>query len=178
MRIKSEESLLLLVDMQDKLFPHMENKEVLGEKVITLVKGLDALGIPMLTARQYPKGLGPTLTMLQPYFSEYYDKTTFSCCGSEALLEKLRSLGRKNVLIAGIEAHVCVLQTVVDLKELGFLPVVVTDAVASRHKTDYEMALVRMEQEGALLATTESILFELCCQAENPAFKTISQLVK
>lgn len=178
MRLKSEDSLLLLVDMQDKLFPHMEGKEELGEKVLTLVKGLEALEVPMLTARQYPQGLGQTLEMLQPYFTEYYDKVTFSCCGSEALVKKLQSFNRNNVIIAGIESHVCVLQTVLDIKAMGLIPVVVTDAVASRHKYDYEIALKRMAQEGALLTTMESILFELCYQAGTPVFKTISQLVK
>lgn len=178
MRIERDNAILLVVDVQEKLFPHMEDKEGLAQKTLTLLKGLQALEVPMLTARQYPKGLGDTIAILQPYFSEYFDKTTFSCCGNASLLERIRALGRKSIIISGIEAHICVLQTVIDLKTHGFLPVVVTDAVSSRHHADYETALKRMEQEGAVLTTTESILFELCCQAGTNAFKTISQLVK
>ena len=93
-------------------------------------------------------------------------------------MAELRAAGRKNVIIAGIETHICVLQTVVDLKELGFLPVVVVDAVSSRKERDTEIGLRRMEQEGAVLTTVESILFELCRQAGSETFKTISRLVK
>lgn len=178
MRIERDNAILLVVDVQEKLFPHMEDKEGLAQKTLILLKGLQALEVPMLTARQYPKGLGDTIAILQPYFNEYFDKTTFSCCGNASLLERIRALGRKNIIVSGIEAHICVLQTVIDLKTHGFLPVVVTDAVSSRYHTDYETALKRMEQEGAVLTTTESILFELCCQAGTTAFKTISQLVK
>lgn len=178
MRINKEHSLLLVIDIQTKLFPHMENKSALAEKVITLIKGMQTLDVPMLAARQYPQGLGDTIEELRPYFEGYSDKTTFSCCGNKDLLAKLHAASRQNIIIIGIEAHICVLQTVIDLKALGFIPVVVTDAISSRCRHDYEMALKRMEYEGAVLATVESILFELCYQAGTDAFKTISRLVK
>ncbi|MGL5514330.1 MAG: isochorismatase family protein, partial [Sporomusa sp.] len=125
-----------------------------------------------------PRGLGDTIEELQPYLVEYFDKTTFSCCGEQTLLAKIKGADRSNIIIAGIEAHICVLQTVIDLKAHGLMPVVVADAVGSRHRVDYDMALKRMEQEGAIITTVEAILFELCYQAGSSAFKTISQLVK
>ena len=178
MRIEREKSQVLVVDIQEKLFPHMENQEVLKEKIITLLEGTKVLAVPMMAARQYPKGLGDTIEELGSNFTQYYDKMTFSCCGSEHLLEALHKTGRKNIIITGIEAHVCVLQTVIDLKALGFTPIVVVDAIGSRERQDYDIALKRMEYEGAVLTTVESILFELCHTAGTEEFKKISRLVK
>lgn len=167
-----------MVDIQEKLFPHIENQEALCKKIITLLDGMKALAIPIMAARQYPKGLGDTIEELGVYFSQYYDKMTFSCCGSENLVAELHKASRKNVIIIGIEAHICVLQTVIDLKALGFTPIVVVDGIGSRDKRDYEIALKRMEHEGAVLTTVESILFELCHTAGTEEFKMISRLVK
>ena len=178
MRIEKEKAQLLMIDFQDKLFPHMENQGVLVKKVITLLEGMKTLTIPIIATRQYPKGLGDTIEELGSYFSQYYDKMTFSCCGSEELLGELQKSGRKNVIITGIEAHICVLQTVIDLKTLGFTPIVVTDAIGSRDRRDYEIALKRMEYEGAVLTTVESILFEICRTAGTEEFKMISRLIK
>ena len=178
MRIEREKSQLLMVDIQEKLFPHIENKDVLGKRIITLLVGMNALSVPIMAARQYPKGLGDTIEELRVYFSQYYDKMTFSCCGSENILEELHKADRKNIIITGIEAHICVLQTVIDLKALGFTPIVVVDAIGSRYKRDYEIALNRMKYEGAVLTTVESILFELCHTAGTEEFKIISRLVK
>lgn len=178
MRITKEASLVLLIDVQEKLHPHMHNKENLSQKTITLLKGITALGIPLAAARQYPQGLGDIIAELRPYSSECYDKITFSCCGNDNFIARLHESGCKYVIIAGIEAHICVLQTVIDLKALGYLPVVVTDAISSREQQDYEIALRRMEYEGAILTTVESILFELCREAGTEVFKTISRLVK
>jgi len=178
MRIKKEKSQLLMIDIQEKLFPYIENNEVLEKKVVTLLAGMEALAVPIMAARQYPKGLGDTIEGLGTYFSQYYDKTTFSCCSSENILEELRKTDRRNIIITGIEAHICVLQTVIDLKALGFTPIVVADAIGSRDRRDYEIALKRMEYEGAVLTTVESILFELCRRAGTEEFKMISRLVK
>ncbi len=179
MRLEISDSVVLIIDIQEKLFPHMSQREELREKNVTLLAGTASLGVPRLAARQYPQGLGDMIEPIRPYFpAGCWDKTTFSCCGSEPLMAELRAAGRKNVIIAGIETHICVLQTVVDLKELGFLPVVVVDAVSSRKERDTEIGLRRMEQEGAVLTTVESILFELCRQAGSETFKTISRLVK
>lgn len=178
MRIEAADSLVLIIDMQEKLVPHIDRKETIKEKAALLLAGTDALGVPRLAARQYPEGLGDTIAELRLYFDGYWDKVTFSCCGSEPLLAKLRDSGRKNILIAGAEAHVCVLQTVIDLRAYGFLPVVAADAVGSRRESDYSIALRRMEQEGAILTTVESVLFELCRQSGSTVFKDILRLVK
>lgn len=178
MRINKEDSLVLLIDIQEKLYPHMENKEALNQKVTTLLKGAAALSLPLVSARQYPQGLGDIIDELRPYINDCYDKTTFSCCGSSDLSARLGEAGRKTIIITGIEAHICVLQTVIDLKALGYLPVVVTDAISSRRHHDYKIALRRMEYEGAILTTVESILFELCREAGTEVFKTISRLIK
>lgn len=178
MRINKEESLVLLIDVQEKLYPHMENKEALSQKIITLLKGITALGVPLVAARQYPQGLGDIIDELRTHVNACYDKITFSCCGNDNLIAKLRESGCKYVIITGIEAHICVLQTVIDLKALGYLPIVVTDAISSRRHHEYEIALRRMEYEGAILTTVESILFELCREAGTEVFRTISRLVK
>jgi len=179
MRIEKEQTQVLVIDMQERLFPYISNKEELLKKVLTLVEGTKALGLPIVAARQYPKGLGDIVEELRPHLSQCHDKMTFSCCGSKTLLDELQAeAGRKNIIIVGIEAHVCVLQTVIDLKALGFTPIVVVDAVNSRHQRDYEIALKRMEYEGVVLTTVEAILFELCYQAGHEGFKIISRLVK
>jgi nicotinamidase-related amidase len=178
MRLEKEKSQFLLVDMQEKLFPYIAGNEIIVKKVKTLMEGMKALEVPMMAAQQYPKGLGNTIEELRPYFSKYHDKMTFSCCGNEALVKELHEQNSKNVIVAGIEAHICVLQTVIDLKEFGFQPIVVVDAIGSRTRSDYEIALERMKYEGAILTTVESILFELCYQAGSDAFRTISRLVK
>ena len=178
MRIEKEKAIFLLIDVQEKLYPHMENKEALVTKTVTLLSGLAALDVPAVAARQHPQGLGDTIEQLRPYFGGYYDKKDFSCCGHEDLMAKVAETGRKQVIIAGIEGHICVLQTALDLKTLGFQPVVVVDAISSRSRQDYDIALRRMEQEGVLLTTVESILFELCRVSGTAQFKAISKLVK
>ncbi|MDF2633828.1 MAG: isochorismatase hydrolase [Pelosinus sp.] len=178
MRLEKENSQFLLVDVQEKLFPYIVGNEIVAKKAILLMEGMKALEIPMTAAQQYPKGLGNTIEELRPFFTKFHDKMTFSCCGNEMLVKELHEQDRKNIIIAGIEAHICVLQTVIDLKALGFQPIVVVDAVGSRTRSDYEIALERMKYEGAILTTVESILFELCFQAGSDAFRTISKLVK
>ena len=109
---------------------------------------------------------------------EYFDKRTFSCTKDEAILSELQKNNKGVVLICGTEAHVCVLQTCIDLKKLGYTPVLVTDAIASRKKEDKKMALKRAEQEGILLTTSEAVLFELLADSRHPKFREISTLVK
>ncbi|MDU4961622.1 MAG: isochorismatase family protein [Sporomusaceae bacterium] len=178
MRIEAADSLVLIIDMQEKLLPHIDRGEEITAKASLLLAGTAALGLPRLAARQYPKGLGDTVAAISSYFDTYWDKTSFSCCGSEPLLAQLQQSGKNKIILAGVESHVCVLQTAIDLKAAGFLPVIAADATGSRRDGDYRIALRRLEQEGALLTTVESILFELCRQAGSEAFKTISQLVK
>lgn len=180
MRIRAENCTGLVVDIQERLFPVMDGSEKLLTRVLILLKGLKLLNIPVLLTEQYPKGLGPSLPQVLDLVNQpqALEKISFSCCGDPNFREQLASLDKKWVIITGIEAHVCVLQTVIDLIELGFVPVVVADCIASRNPEDKKVALKRMSAEGAVLTTSESILFELTETAGTALFKQISSLVK
>lgn len=180
MRIKKDESILVVIDVQERLFPHIHEHEMLLKKIETLVKGIQLLEVPYLFTEQYVKGLGATLPALQPLMGERTppEKMTFSCCGDPAFMLMLEEDYKETTLLCGIESHVCVLQTAIDLRETGRNVVVVADAVSSRHPFDKAMALERMKAEGIRLATVESLLFELCVEAGSDTFKGISRLVK
>lgn len=180
MRIKAENCIFVQVDVQEKLFPHITNNEELEKNLVTLIKGLQLHEIPMIINEQYKKGIGETIASLRELIDEYphFEKTTFSCCGQENGLAAIKASGRKYVILAGIETHVCVLQTALDLLEEGLQPVLVTDCVNSRKEKDKEMAITRLVQAGVIPSTYESLLFELTVNAKNPVFKEISKLVK
>ncbi len=180
MRINCEEALFCLVDVQDKLYPHVTNKDEIEKNLITLVKGLKVHNIPFIVNEQYKKGIGETIPSLKELVEDYphFEKTTFSCCKNEPTMEAIKNAGKKYVIVAGIETHVCVLQTCIDLLEAGFTPVLVTDCVTSRKQKDTDMAIQRLIQAGVVPTTYESLLFELTVNAKNPVFKEISSLVK
>jgi nicotinamidase-related amidase len=180
MRIKRENSAALLIDIQDRLFPHMHEKDELLRKCSILVEGLQVLGIPLVITEQYPKGLGNTVDALSKLVSQdpVFEKIAFSCCDEPAVLQTEALQKKKNIIICGIEAHVCVLQTVIDLIEAGYTPVVVEDCISSRNLLDKGTAVERMRSEGALITSCESILFELARVAGTDEFKAISRLVK
>ena len=180
MRILAGDTAAVVVDIQEKFTDiiYKFDKILAGTKV--LMAGLNILEVPMIVTEQYPSGLGITIPEIQELLVEYkpIEKLAFSCCGSEEFCSALEASGRKNVIVFGIETHVCVLQTVIDLIETGYQPVVVEDCVSSRKKSDRKTALKRMRQEGAILTSYESILFELSRTAGTDKFKQISKLVK
>lgn len=180
MRILKEETLGLIIDIQEKLFPHMDNNQELIKNVEILLQGMKILEVPLLLTEQYPRGLGPTVGQVRFHIEDFnpVEKISFSCCDEVNLMHELEASGRKNIIICGIEAHVCVLQTVIDLLEKDYVPVVISDCVSSRSPGDKLIALERMRSEGAVISTYESILFELARIAGNDAFKKISKLVK
>ena len=180
MRIKAQDCVFVQVDVQERLFPHIANNEELEKNLITLVKGLQLHEIPMIVNEQYKKGIGETIPSLRELTDDYphFEKTTFSCCGNEDGLCAIKDSGKKFVILAGIETHVCVLQTALDLLEEGLQPVLVTDCVNSRKQKDKDAAIQRMVQAGVIPTTYESLLFELTVNAKNPVFKEISKLVK
>jgi len=181
MRIKLEDSLLLIIDVQEKLFTHISNNRTLLENTIKLIKGIKVLNLPIIVTEQYTKGLGSTLEEIKSELgNEYkpYEKMTFSCCKEEIFLDRLSKINRKNIIICGIETHVCVLQTVVDLLGSGFNPIVVEDCVSSRKENDKNIAIKRMYKENAIITTYESILLELCVKAGTETFKLISKIIK
>ncbi len=179
MRILSEDTSCLVIDYQEKIVPAMARWEELIANSEKLLRGLRILGIPMTITGQYTKGLGLNLPEIfaAAGTEEYIDKLTFSSYEVPEVQAFLEGRG-KYVLLCGIEAHVCVLQTAIDLKEAGFTPILVTDCISSRKQSDKEIALIRAQQEGILLTTSEAILFELTRKAGTDVFKQISKLVK
>jgi len=180
MKISKDNSICLVVDIQEKLFPHMFKKEILVKNLVKLIKGLKLLNLEFILNEQYPKGLGKTIPQVKELLEneKINEKFTFSCYKNETVSQKLKNSNKKFVILFGIETHVCVLQTALDLIEENFIPVVVADCVSSRKESDKDFALQRLLQSGAILTTYESLLFELCETAKNPVFKEISKIVK
>lgn len=180
MRILREECTGLIVDIQERLYPAISGKEELLSKCIRMIEGLKILNIPTLFTQQYTRGLGPTLPAISTLVSPFtcIEKRSFSCLDEPAFAELLETTGRKNVLILGIEAHVCILQTAVDLQERGYCPVVISDCISSRSSEEKATAINRFLQEGIRVSTTESILFELTRSSDAAEFKAISMLIK
>ncbi|MFA8342552.1 MAG: isochorismatase family protein [Rhodothermaceae bacterium] len=171
---------LLIIDMQERLLPVMENKEELISNTIKLIEGFKILEGDIFYTEQYPKGLGYTDTSIKNALGERksYEKTSFSCAGAGNLLADFASNKLENIVICGIESHICVQQTYLDLKKNGFDVFLVTDAISSRKKIDYETSLKRAQANQIELITTESVLFELLKESGTEAFKAISKLIK
>ena len=180
MRINKDNSVLVVIDIQEKLFPHIYEHDILEKNCQILISGLKSLGVPIMVTEQYSKGLGSTITSIREAIGdiESIEKSSFSCCGEPAFITAIESSGKKSVIICGVEAHVCVLQTALDLSDRGFQPVLIEDCVASRKFNDKHIALERMRENGVIVSTYESILFELCEVAGTEQFKAISRLVK
>jgi len=180
MRIIKENTAAIVVDIQERLLPHMYQWEQVLQNTLKLIEGLQVLSVPVIVTQQYTKGLGQTDSSIVnkiPSFT-HIEKITFSCYGEPAFKEKVSDMGKKNIILCGIEAHVCVLQTCLDLLEADYVPVVVEDCISSRKMADKLTAIERMRQEGARITTLESILFELTQCAGTEIFKSISKLVK
>jgi nicotinamidase-related amidase len=169
---------LLVVDVQEKLMPKIPGADALVRNLAFLIDGARLLGLPVQATEQYPKGLGPTVPELARRLPERPDKVAFSCCAIPSVVETFRRAARPKVMVAGIETHVCVLQTVLDLVALDFRVYVPVDAVGSRYPVDHETALRRMERAGAILTTSETAVFEWVGAAGSPQFKEISRLVQ
>lgn len=162
----------LLIDVQEKLMPKMHDQSILNRQEIML-KSSSLLDMPIIITEQYPAGLGKTVLDCSVHPLE---KTAFSCLGNRQVVDALKM--RKNWLIAGIESHVCVLQTVRALVEAGYTPIVLQDAISSRSSLDHTSALQEMRAMGVRVSTTETVLFELLQDAKHPHFKAISSLIK
>lgn len=180
MRITKKNTVGLVVDIQERLVPVMAEKESFVKNTKTLVEGLQTLGLPILVSQQYTKGLGKTIDDLSSIIKDFdpIEKRDFSCCDERYILERLKEKGARNIIICGIESHVCVLQTAVDFKEAGYNPVVVMDCVSSRSLDHVDLAAERFRYEGIMMASYESILFELTRSSAADEFKAISKLVK
>ena len=180
MRITKENTSALFIDFQERLFPAMNEKENLLKNTLILVEGLQLLGLPVAFTQQYTKGLGETIEDIRSLVPDFIaiEKTDFSCLGAEAFRTFLNQHLSKNIILCGIEAHVCVLQTAVDLKEAGYNPIVVTDCITSRSFISKESAIDRFRYENIMMVTAESVLFELTRSAKAEEFRAISKLVK
>lgn len=173
-----DEMGLLIVDMQPKLLHLIEGHQRVTWNNRRLIDGAKLFDIPVLVTEQYPKGLGPTEPSLAERLPAPASKTAFSCGACGQLFAELAAAGRRRLLVAGIETHVCVQQTVMDLLTDGFDVFVAVDAVTARHQIDHTTALGRIELAGATLTTTESTLFEWCEEAGTDRFKAVSGLVR
>lgn len=176
MRIEREQTAALVIDYQEKLVPVMHKKKKLIQNSSILLAGLRLLGIPMVITQQYTKGLGMTVAEIADAVGteEYMDKISFSAL--ECVKKEIKD--KKFIIVCGIEAHICVLQTVLDLLAKGYTPVVVEDCISSRKGSDRKVALKRMRDEGAIVTTYESVLFELLKVAGTDESKRIQRLIK
>jgi nicotinamidase-related amidase len=178
--ITTDDTALILVDVQGKLAQSMHNKQVLFENLKRIIKGMQILGVPILWTEQNPKGLGPTIPEIAELLPNQHpiSKFSFSCCGNDQFIKDLKTIGPKNNLIAGIESHVCVYQTAADLIARQYEVQVVVDAVSSRTPENRQIGLEKSKDAGASLTSTETALFELLKKAEGAKFKEIIKLVK
>ena len=178
--LKMNNVTLLIVDIQGNLAHLMHGKERLLKNVQKLIRGIQVLGIPVLWVEQNPQGLGPTIREIAEILCEIkpFSKMSFSSCRNEDFMQALKALNRQQVLIAGIEAHVCVYQTAADLVEIGYEVQVVADAVSSRNLADKEIGLQKMRDSGVSLTSVETALFELLKVAEGEQFREIIKIVK
>jgi nicotinamidase-related amidase len=173
-----EDSALLVVDAQEKLLAAVPSRERIVWNIRRLLDAATALGVPFAATEQYPDRLSPTVQVLKERIGPAPDKLCFSACVCGEILEEWTKVNRTRVLVCGIETHVCILQTALDLTAAGFDTYVAVDAVGARYAVDHETALRRMESAGVILTTTETAMFEWCRTAEAPEFKQISALAK
>ncbi len=168
---------LLVIDLQEKLMSAILDQEKVLAQTIVLVEGAKILGIPILATEQYPKGLGLTVPGLVERIPKPIEKLSFSCVAMPEVVDFFRKKNVGKILLAGVEAHVCVLQTALDLMKEGFKVFIAVDAVGSRQELDRETALKRMESAGVVMTTAETALFEWAEKSGTPEFKLVSRLV-
>ncbi len=178
-----QDSALVVIDIQGRLASAMpaEDLSAFMQSTSVLLRAAVHLDIPILSTEQYPQGLGETLAEIRQHYPQSAScmtKTGFSCCAADGFTASLQRLGRKQVILAGMESHVCVLQTALELKQLGFDIFVPEDAVCARSRRRSENALARLRQAGVVVTHCESVLFEWLRDAQHPQFKAVSKLVK
>ncbi|HYK03613.1 MAG TPA: isochorismatase family protein [Thermoanaerobaculia bacterium] len=183
MRLDRGNTVLVVIDLQEKLMPVIDRTKDVVRNVDRLVRGCHVMRVPAILTEQYVRGLGATVETVRKAFEETtgyrpIEKTCFSAHGCEAFAAQLAALERKQVLVAGVEAHVCVYQTVRDLQAAGMQVTIVADAVSSRTPENKEIALRRLVSDGVKLSSTEMALFELAVVAGTDEFRAISKLVK
>lgn len=176
--LNQDDTLVLMIDIQEKLVNSL-NKTTIVSKAEKVLNAAKILGIPVLVTEQYPNGLGNTVNSLQNIINEpAFEKTYFNALLEEGFLDKIRSYGQKQIVIMGIETHICVYQTALALMNEGFEVYVVKDACASRNKYEFKQGINGMQAEGAKITCVEIVLFEWLKGARHPRFKEVQALIK
>ncbi len=180
-QLDRDQAVLVVIDVQERLVPAMKEKiaRKVKNNIELLLEGAKQLGIPVVTTEQYPRGLGHTVADLAEACGDtVIEKVSFGCCGEPKFNEALQATGRKQVLVTGMEAHVCVYQTVLGLLEDGYAVHLIRDAICSRAKENYQAGVDNSAAAGAVVSTTEMALFQMLKEAGTPEFKTIAKLLK
>ncbi len=178
--LDTEDAVLLIVDIQERLAVVMKERERVVRNNLHLIELAKMINLPFVVTEQYPKGLGRTVSELHAALPPYQpvEKTSFDCCGQPAFLAEIRKLNRKKIIVTGMETHICVLQTAIGLLQEGFFPHMVQDAICSRTEENWRTALEYMRDAGAVITCTETVLFQLLKVAGTEEFKKISQRIK
>jgi len=172
------DSSLLVIDVQEKLLPRIHAAATMVKNIAFLIDAAKLLDVPVTATEQYPKGLGPTVPELAGRLSQRPDKVAFSCCAVPGLVDNLQRAARTKVVLAGIETHVCVMHTALDLLARDFRVYIPVDAVGSRYTVDHEQALRRLEKANAIITTSETTVFEWLGASDHPRGKQLSVLVQ
>ncbi len=175
-----QNTALLIIDVQERILPVISNHQNLVQNTLKLIKGFKVMNLPIYYTEQYPKGLGPTTEGIKNELAdaEHFEKMSFSCFGAPDLFNTFKEKDISQIIVTGVEAHVCVQQTVLDLLENDFQVSIAADAVSSRREKDYKIALERIRDHGAEITTAESILFELLNVCGTDTFRLVSKIVK
>jgi nicotinamidase-related amidase len=180
MTLELKNTLLTVIDIQGNLAQVMHEKESLFKSVKQLIQGITGLDIPIILTEQNPDKLGPTLPEIKELIPDIMavPKMSFSCCNEKGFMDTLNKIGKKQILVSGIESHICIYQTTAALIDMGYEVHIVNDAVASRDYKNKKLALKKMERMGAIMTCVEMALFELMKTAEHPKFRDISRIIK
>ena len=178
--LSKDETALIIIDVQERLFEKVEDRNRIADSICRLIRFANILGIPIILTEQYPKGLGPTIHRIRKLIPNVkpIEKIEFSCMASRKFRRRISEINVKNLVLTGIEAHICVAQTAIEAITSGYKVYVVYDAISSRHREDKAIAIERMKQYGAYMVTSEMLMYEVLRRAGTPEFKEILKLVR
>ena len=178
--LSRDETALIIIDVQEKLFERVEDGDRIADSICKLIRFANILGIPIILTEQYPEGLGPTIHRIRELIPNVkpIEKIEFSCMASREFRRRLSEINVKNLVLTGIEAHICVAQTAIEAITSGYKVYVVYDAISSRHRDDKAIAIERMKQHGVYMVTSEMLMYEVLRRAGTQEFKEILKLVR
>ncbi|HDM88874.1 MAG TPA: hydrolase [Candidatus Bathyarchaeota archaeon] len=178
--LSRDETALIIIDVQEKLFERVEDGDRIADSICKLIRFANILGIPIILTEQYPEGLGPTIHRIRELIPNVkpIEKIEFSCMASREFRRRISEINVKNLVLTGIEAHICVAQTAIEAITSGYKVYVVYDAISSRHRDDKAIAIERMKQHGVYMVTSEMLMYEVLRRAGTPEFKEILKLVR